>query len=511
MVASRERIGISRHTECAPRQIHGVLVADGVVGYTLPDAVEYRVVRPLHVQRPRVRIVRGASPPRPADGARHDDRTLQRRWRENRPAPVLPENFECSAAQLRRKVDQIVLDHLLPRERRRPAGHRLRGRRALTRHVARGHRTFGDWPDRFSSHAIEHVHPRRFRRHHHDVARSPLPPHCREHRWRGQVVIPQTVVHDLIVPDPFAGAGVERHHRFREQIVALAVATVPVVGGRTDRQEQQTALGIEAHRRPHVCVPHVLVRTVLPRVPAKLARIRNRLEGPDAFARAHVKRLHVTRRVIAIAQPVTHAVSDDHDVAVDNRWGRVGVVQLVDRPAQPADEIHLARLAKARDGHTGACVQRNELPSRIDEDTSLLAVRPRCHAAMHEPGSVRRLTGAPYLRVVLPQFRAGARVQRSHRRVGRRDIHRVANHHRRRLKLAGPRGLLIRSGRHRALARAPRPRDFELAHVGPVHRGDRRPPHRASIATWCRPVGPLSRQRGRAGQHGNGDSPFHHG
>ena len=122
------------------------------------------------------------------------------------------------------------------------------------------------------------------------------------------------------MPHPFSRTCIECHHRLGEQIVALAITAVPIVGRRADREEQQSAFGVEAHRGPHVGVAHVFVRFILPRAPAKFARIGNGLEGPHAPARAHVERLHIAWRAVGVAQTVAYTVANNDDVAVYDGW-----------------------------------------------------------------------------------------------------------------------------------------------------------------------------------------------
>jgi hypothetical protein len=53
----------------------------------------------------------------------------------------------------------------------------------------------------------------------------------------GQVVVPQVVVNDLEVPQPLAGARVEREQRVAEQVVARPVAAVEIEPRRSGRDE----------------------------------------------------------------------------------------------------------------------------------------------------------------------------------------------------------------------------------------------------------------------------------
>ena len=465
-VIRRAGIRIGGDANAAVHEVGGVVEADRIVGHALLYPIHGRTVGALHEQRVRVRIVRRAAPPCSTDGSRHDDGALHRWRREDRAAAVLVEDRHGAAFQLRRKIEQVAEGHLLPRERPRECGHRLRRRRALAGHVALRHGALHDGPDGRARDAVEYVDPRRLRGHGHDVAWLSLPGNGGQHRRGGKIVVPQPVMHDLVMPHSAARARVERDDGLREQVVALPVAAIPVVGGRAHREKEQSSFGVKAHGGPDVGVSHIVVGAVLPRLPAKLAGIGNGLEAPHAAARAHVERLDVARRVLGIAQAITHPVAHDHDVAGDHGRRRVGVVELVHRSPQLTHEIDFAAIAERWNGLARAGVERHELPSRIDEHAPRVSVGPGGDATVHEARAVRRLATAPHFGIVLPQLPARARIEGGDGGVRRGDVHGIVNHHRRRLEQAGPRGLLIGSGGNGVLARLPRPRHAQLAHVG---------------------------------------------
>ena len=234
-------------------------------------------------------------------------------------------------------------------------------------------------------------------------------------------------MHDLVVPHARARLRVERHDRLGEQVVAFPIAAIPVVRWRGHRQEQQTARGVKAHWRPYVGVPHILVRALFPGVPAELAGIRYGVKAPYPLTRSCVEGLHVTRRIVAIADPIAHAIADNHQVAVHHRRRRIRVLQLIHGATQIFGEIDFAVRAERRDRFARSGVERDELPPGIDENPSLSGRRPRGHTAMHEAGAVRRLARAPHFRIELPELAACARVECGDRRVWRGDVHRVAD------------------------------------------------------------------------------------
>ena len=176
-------------------------------------------------------------------------------------------------------------------------------------------------------------------------------------------------------------------------------------------------------------------------------------------------------------------------------------MQRINRPTQLLREIYFSRLAESGNGFSGARVECNKFPPRVDEHAPIISILPRGYATMHETGAVGRLTAAPYFGIVSPELLASARVQCRDCRIRRGHVHRIANNDGRRLKLTGPRGLLSRCGGDSALARAPRPRNFQLVHVCAVHITERRPSHRAGITTGSQPSNLLRRQRCDARLH----------
>ncbi len=141
----------------------------------------------------------------------------------------------------------------------------------------------------------------------------------------GIVPIPDAVVDDLKMPDAFAGARVEAHQAFVEEIVAGAMAAVEIAGGRFDGQIDVAEFGIGAHGRPDGGVAGVFPGSVLPGFVAEFARLRDGVEGPEQLAGANVEAAHVARNVVLRrrrgAQLQRRA---DHDGVADDDGGRGG-------------------------------------------------------------------------------------------------------------------------------------------------------------------------------------------
>src|SRR5207245_3328949 len=99
----------------------------------------------------------------------------------------------------------------------------------------------------------------------------------RSRRW---VIVPQTVVHELVVPDALPGLSVEADERLREEVGAESVAAVIVRRSCVERNVHITELLVGAVRRPSTDFARVRPGVALPRVIAELTRPRDRMEDP---------------------------------------------------------------------------------------------------------------------------------------------------------------------------------------------------------------------------------------
>ncbi|MCG3164009.1 MAG: hypothetical protein JMDDDDMK_05475 [Acidobacteria bacterium] len=307
-----------------------------------------------------------------------------------------------------------------------------------------------------------------------------------EHGRGGQVVIPQPVMRCLKMPDALAGSGVQADDAFSKQVIAKAVAAVPVVGRRAGRQVDVAQLFIQRHRRPDVGVAGVLPRLILPGLRAELACLRDGVEDPDGFARAGVECLHVAARRFLIGRPVGDRRADNYHIAINHRRGSDGVIARINCQRDGFGEIDPALLAEVRDRLPRPGVERDQIGvARAQEDSFLFTVRPVSHAAMQK-AVVGRASGFEAAGVIAPERPAGLRVERRHVAERRADVERAADHQRRRLVRvdARPRIRL----QHLDVRRIPRPRDFEKFDVVLINLVERRILPPALVAAVIAPL-----------------------
>src|SRR5688500_7762122 len=195
-------------------------------------------------------------------------------------------------------------------------------------------------------------------------------------------------MHQLKVPDPPAGRGVEADQRLRVKPRALSATSVPVVRGSAHRQIEQPARGVDGEWGPDVGVADPLSRARFPRLRPGLVRAGHRIPAPYPAPGAHVECLQFARRGAVVDQPVGYGAADDHEIPPDDRRGGVAVMEPVDRPAQIPGEVYPALVAEGADRAAGRGIERPEIPAGVEEDPALAGARPDRHAPMHERGMI---------------------------------------------------------------------------------------------------------------------------
>src|SRR6516225_2898861 len=134
-------------------------------------------------------------------------------------------------------------------------------------------------------------------------------------------------MHQLVMPDAFAGARVERYERVAEQVVARTIAAVEIEARAAEADERDPPLLVDGGLAPVVNAAGLLVGLWRPRVVPEFAGMGDAVEDPLNPAGAHVVRLHIGRRRV-VARPLRRQ-RDDHRVLEDA--ARVARVQRLRR------------------------------------------------------------------------------------------------------------------------------------------------------------------------------------
>ena len=227
----------------------------------------------VDVEQARRRIERCPRPVRSAVEAGDDDRSLQARRVEGRPAADLSQSGEDRRAVGLADVGDVRLIEKLGGERRRLDRDRLRRRRLFAGNVGGGHGLFLDVEERLAGLAVEQEDIARLRHLRDGVDLLAV---VRDRDQVGidrQIVVPQVVMQRLKVPDALARPGVESDRAVGEQVVAMPVAAVEVEGGRSESGEDQAALHVDAEPAPGIGRAAVLPGIAFPGLVSEFARI----------------------------------------------------------------------------------------------------------------------------------------------------------------------------------------------------------------------------------------------
>src|SRR5205814_9329737 len=147
-------------------------------------------------------------------------------------------------------------------------------------YIAGWHTPFADGPHRLSLYAIEDVEKAGLPCLCHDVDRLAISPNRRQLRRGSVVVVPQIVMDHLEMPQPFPGSCVEGKQRRAKEIRAVAIGTVEIVGGRTEREVRDRPLLVDGELAPRVHAADVLPRILRPRLVSEFTGMWNRVELP---------------------------------------------------------------------------------------------------------------------------------------------------------------------------------------------------------------------------------------
>src|SRR5580765_3824621 len=98
---------------------------------------------------------------------------------------------------------------------------------------------------------------------------------------------------ELIMPLALSGSWIERHHRTREQIIALANRVIAVGTGVADGPVEHVQIRIVSAGQPTrraAALPAIARPGVVP----EFTRLRNRIKTPDPLSRGGVVSIHIT-------------------------------------------------------------------------------------------------------------------------------------------------------------------------------------------------------------------------
>ena len=294
---------------------------------------------------------------------------------------------------------------------------RLRRPGLLARHGALLDRPLLDRPQRLAGDAIEHEQEAVLGGQRHGVDRLAVVLDGDQLRRRGEVVVPQVVVHDLEVPHALAGARVERDQRVRVEVAADAIGAVVVVGRRAGREVGDAAARVDRDLAPGVGAADVLPGVLRPRLVALLAGMRHRVERPHQLAGDDVVGAQrARRRQVAFAGRRAEQQQVLEDLA---RRARLHAADQRGVAADALAQVDEAVRAERQDRLAGGGVDGLEVVVDLEDQPAIAAVRalPVVDAA---PGDAAQPG-------VDPQLLAGGRVERDERLVLRQHVHRGAD------------------------------------------------------------------------------------
>src|SRR5262245_54047768 len=101
----------------------------------------------------------------------------------------------------------------------------------------------------------------------------------------------------LEIPFEFAGSRFKRHDGIAEEVVSFSIETVIITGRAAEDGVENASLRVYRHvEAPIVCACSILPPIAWPRVVARFAWLRNRMEFPNLCACACIECTRVARR-----------------------------------------------------------------------------------------------------------------------------------------------------------------------------------------------------------------------
>src|SRR5690349_19964564 len=102
-------------------------------------------------------------------------------------------------------------------------------------------------------------------------------------------------MHERIVPKLYPGRGINTHQTVPRQSVAGAMATIIVIRRRADREIDVAKLLVGAHGCPDIGSTVFRPRIVSPGLDARLAELRDGMEGPYQTAGNNIEAADIAR------------------------------------------------------------------------------------------------------------------------------------------------------------------------------------------------------------------------
>jgi hypothetical protein len=175
----------------------------------------------------------------------------------------------------------------------------------------------------------------------------------------------------LEMPETLARAGIEGKEAVCEEVRALAIRAVEVVGRRSGRHERDPARLVDRDLAPHVNAADLLPRILRPRVVPVLAGARDGVERPDQRARDDVVGPDVARRRVILLS----GRGAEQDQVLEDAAGRLALklARLVG-PRHAFRDVDMPVAAERGDGLAGACVDRAQGVVGGEQDPAVFSV-----------------------------------------------------------------------------------------------------------------------------------------
>ena len=179
-----------------------------------------------------------------------------------------------------------------------------------------GNRSFFDGPHGFTGDAVKNVGEGLLARLGDGFDRAAVDRDIKQIPCGWKIVVPETVMDSLEMPNSFACFCVDANEAFGKEVIAGAHATVPVIGWCTGRKVDVAKFFIDRHGAPHVRVAAVSPRLVVPAVCAEFVSLRDCVKDPLHLTRSRVKPTDVSRVSFSILKVrILDDAPDNHGIS----------------------------------------------------------------------------------------------------------------------------------------------------------------------------------------------------